>query len=311
MERTTYESYSAPSSRPERVAIVGMGTMGGGIVRNLLSRGVSVVGYDADASTRDWARDLGAETVDDPAQLGDRANYLILMLPNPDTLRAVVLEDDALVGSLKPGTVVIEMGTDGPGPVRACADALRAEDIELLDSPVGGGGPGAAEGALTLLVGGNDQLVERCQWLLDILGRRVVRCGDVGSGQMVKVLNNMIACTNVAILAEAHLVALRSGIDPAVLGELGSATAADSWQLRNALVERWPDQNFEPGFRLVLARKDLRLGLEVAEDAGVLGSVRCASMAHQWYDEAANDGHGERDMTAMLLYASHLAEQTS
>jgi 3-hydroxyisobutyrate dehydrogenase-like beta-hydroxyacid dehydrogenase len=297
------------TSNAERVAVVGMGTMGGGIVRNLLANGVDVVGYDADPDIRRWARDLGAATVDDLAQVGAVARRVILMLPNPDVLGAVVLGEGGLVEALEPGTVVIEMGTDGPGPVRACADALREKGVDLLDSPVGGGGPGAADGTLTLLVGGDDELVERCRWLLDILGGRVIRCGDVGSGQMVKLLNNMIACTNVAVLAEAHLLARRAGIDPAVLGELGSATAADSWQLRNALVERWPAQDFEPGFRLVLARKDLRLGLEFADGYGVGDFIRCASMAYQWYGEAAEDGQGDRDMTAMLLYAEHLAER--
>lgn len=294
-----------------RVAVVGMGTMGGGVVRNLLAHGFAVTGYDTDAATRVWAQEQGADTADELAKIAD-VDTVILMLPNPDVLRKVVMGPDGLSSVLRPGSTVVEMATDGPEPVRECAAELARRGVDLIDSPVGGGEDQAANGSLKLLVGADEDLVARHRWLLDALGEKVVHCGtSAGSGQTVKLLNNMIACTNVAVLAEAHLVAVRAGIDPAVLGELGCTTAADSWQLRNALVRRWPQQDFAPGFRLSLARKDLRLGLELASTYGLDESVRCASGAYSWYGEAVDDGHGDLDMTAMLLRAQHLAERTS
>ncbi|OFZ90846.1 MAG: hypothetical protein A3I62_01265 [Betaproteobacteria bacterium RIFCSPLOWO2_02_FULL_62_79] len=284
-----------------KTGFLGLGTMGRPMAGRLLDAGVELRVFDVadDAARHFTAR--GTVAAATPAELGGWADLLILMVPHPDSLRQCLIGPDGAIHTLKPGSIVIDMSTSGPAVVQECGRQLAKRGIEMIDAPVGKGPAAAVKGDLTILMGGNRETCEAVEWLLRKLGSELLYCGPLGSGQVVKLVNNMVSCANAAVLAEAYALAKKAGVDVSVLTRLMPGTAADSWQLRNTVMAKALSGDFSPAFKLALARKDMRLALEMAEYLGVASN--CTNSALEWYDRAAAAGLGELDRAALLLLA--------
>jgi 3-hydroxyisobutyrate dehydrogenase-like beta-hydroxyacid dehydrogenase len=150
-------------------------------------------------------------------------------------------------------------------------------------------------------MGGNAETCRSIEWLLRYLGSEMHYCGPLGSGQVVKLVNNMVSCANAAILAEAFAIADKAGADLQVLTKLMPGTAADSWQLRQTVMRKALQNDFSPAFKLSLAHKDMRLALDMANDLEATSG--CIRGALAWYDRAAAAGYGELDRAAWMLLA--------
>lgn len=283
------------------IGFIGVGLMGMPMARNLLRSGfpLTVVRHrDPDAPAALAA--LGAGVVASPSELRNRAEVVILMLPTSREVEEVVLGSGGLADILQPGQVVVDMGTSDPASTRRIAAELATRGIVLIDAPVTGGVKGAEEGTLTIMAGGPAEVVERIRPVLAAVGSVVVHVGEVGAGHVVKLLNNMISLSTTALIAEALVLAERSGVAQSTVLEVLEHGSANSVTLRG-VAARLRQKRFEPGFKLALALKDLRLAEALAQATGTRLEVVTAARAV--YDRACDAGMGDMDVAAITAIA--------
>ncbi len=221
------------------------------------------------------------------------------MLPHPDMLKAVLLGGDGVIHAAPHPAIVVDMSTSGPLAVRDCATRLAEAGIGMVDALVGKGPWAAEKGELSILLGGEDNLCQRVEPLLRHIGNTIYRCGPLGSGQAVKLANNLASCANIAVAVEAWTLAARTGADVNVLKEVMPQTSADSWQLRHTLIGKVLCGDFAPMFKLSLAHKDLRLIADLADTLNV--PINTTRGAIDWYEKAMAAGHGDLDWGAIAL----------
>jgi 3-hydroxyisobutyrate dehydrogenase len=285
-----------------RVAFIGLGTMGLPMARRLVAAGHRVVGCDLDSAR---AEALGAPVSTTPAEAVAGAQVVIASLPSPSAVEEVALGDDGIRAAGQPGAVFIDMSTGPPMLARRLAAELGAAGIDSLDAPVSGGPRGAEAGSLTIMVGGGEEVLERCRPLLAALGSLVVLVGGPGAGQAAKLCNNLIAGVTMAAIAEACAIAEREGIDPRTLYGLLTSSTGDSRVLRTrfplpGVDASHPSSNgYEPLFMLDLIAKDLALAHELAVEHDV--PARLAAAALREYRAAQEAGFGRLDYSAVSL----------
>ena len=197
-----------------KVGFAGLGIMGSRMAANLARAGHELVVWNRTAQTaRDWAAEHGAEVVDSPAQLAERSDVLITMVVDGDQVEAVLLGDEGAAAGAREGLLCIDMSTIGPPAARQIAERLAGHGIEFMDAPVTGSSPKAEDGTLTIMAGGSPAAFERARPLFEAMGELIVHVGEVGQGQLVKVINNAVAAANAAVVAEALLVGKLAGAD--------------------------------------------------------------------------------------------------
>ncbi|MDI6771930.1 MAG: NAD(P)-dependent oxidoreductase [bacterium] len=284
------------------LGFIGLGAMGMPMAQNLLRKGfrVTVMRHrDPDAPVA--LAGLGAGIVDSPAEFGGLVEAVILMLPTSREVEEVVLGSGGfgsrgIAGVMSPGQIVLDMGTSDPASTRRLAAQLAVQGVAFLDAPVTGGVKGAEAGTLTIMVGGPSDAVERAQPVLRALGTVVIHAGESGAGHVVKLLNNLIALSTTALIAEALALADRSGVARSTVLEVLEHGSANSTTLRGVSA-RLREGRFDPGFKLALARKDLRLAEELAQALGV--RLEVAAAARAMYDRACDAGKGDLDVAAI------------
>jgi 3-hydroxyisobutyrate dehydrogenase len=273
------------------IAFFGLGTMGLPMARNLASAGHEVVGHDLDPAR---VGALGGASPDCPAEVA------IASLPSPGAVESVARD---LVGSSV--TTFMDMSTGPPALARRLADELGAAGIDVLDAPVSGGPTGAEAATLSIFVGGSTEAFTRVEPLLRALGSVVVHVGGPGTGQVVKLCNNLMAGVNMVGVAEACAVASRAGIDPATFYELVTHSTGDSRVLRTRFPLAGADEahpanrGFEPMFMVDLIVKDLALACDLADEHGIDPAVAEAALAA--YRKAQQMELGRLDYSAVYL----------
>lgn len=258
------------------IGLVGLGQMGGAMLRRLRAQGQGVQGFDLDPALREAARGAGAIACATPA--GVAAPLVLLSLPHAGAVGAVLA---ALLPHMPPGSVIADTSTIEPDAARGFARQADAAGVAYLDTPVSGGPGGAAAGQLAMMVGGSAAALERARPSLLLLATRIVHVGASGAGQVAKLANNLLVATHLAAAAEALRLADRAGVPPeAILPVINAASG------RSAATEvNWPrwiaTGNFDSGFTAGLMRKDVRLALDLAGEVAVPLSV-CAAAAALW-----------------------------
>jgi 3-hydroxyisobutyrate dehydrogenase len=247
------------------VALIGLGAMGTPMVARLIGGGHEVVGFDLSGEARERVAALGARTVETAAEAIAAADTVILMLPNSDVVESVVLDSQVLRSA--PGRRFIDMSSSEPLRTRALAKQLESAGASLIDAPVSGGVTGAQNGTLTVMVGGDAELVESLRPLLESFGR-VVHVGDVGAGHAVKALNNLMSATHLWITGEVMVAGERFGLRPEVMLEVFNSSSGRSGSTEN----KWPNfvltETYDSGFALRLMLKDMRIATALAEAQG-------------------------------------------
>lgn len=269
--------------QPEAVVgFVGLGTMGTPMATRLAEAGYRVQGYDvSEQAVRSWAeRAEGARPAASLDAAAAEAAAVILMLPDSAVVRGVL---DGLV--LAPGTVIVDMSSSEPLVTRELAAEIARAGATLVDAPVSGGVTGAVSGRLTIMAGGAPADLERVRPLLDVLGARVVHCGDVGAGHAVKALNNLLSATHLLATSEAMTAAAAFGLDvPTVLAAINTSSGRSG-----STENKWPNfivpRTFDSGFSLRLMVKDMRIALGLAEAAGTPAALSAAA-AGLWAEAA-------------------------
>lgn len=290
------------SNHTKRVGFIGLGAMGVPMAEQILRKHGKLVVSDIDPAAVQRLAAAGAIAVSSPKELGEASDIVIAMLPHPDVLRDVVLGRNGLAEGMERGSILIDMATDGIAVVQEMEKALRPKGIRVMDAPVGKGPWAAEKGDLTVLMGGDEALCREAEWLLGMVGSKLYYCGPLGAGQVVKLANNLASCANVAVLAEAYTLAKAGGARLDVLTEVMPMTSADSWQLRHTLNGKVVKGDFSPMFKLKLARKDMRLIIEMAQTLGT--PIKVGQGALDWYERGESAGYGDLDWGAILLVSN-------
>ena len=288
----------------ERIGFVGVGTMGKLMAVNLLKRHYHVTAFDLNPAPVEELREFGAEAAASSAEAAAAGEVVITMLPSSPHVEAAVLGSGGILEGMRPGSVLIEMSTIDPLVSRRLAEQVTGRGFRMLDAPVSGGSVGARDATLTIMVGGPKDVFDACRSILEAMGQNVIHCGDHGMGEVVKVVNNLIAGVSMAVVAEAYNIGLRAGADPKVLYDVisrssGSCWAHDKNNPHPGMVPGSPASNdYAPGFMVDLMRKDL--GLAIAAAKGLRAPAVLAAVAEQLYASASNIGYGRNDLSAVL-----------
>jgi len=261
------------------VGFVGLGEMGGPMVGHLLAAGMSVYVCDLNAAAVVSATAAGAVALRRPADVAEVAETVMVCLPTPEIVERVCLGADGLIhgGRLRR---VVDHSTTGPVTARKIASTLAAHDVAYLDAPLAGSTPAAKAGTLTIMVAGAAHEFETVHPILEIYGDAVPLVGtEVGQGHLLKLINNMILCATLTASTEALTVGLRAGISASTMLATLNRGTARSFASTALLEDRVAAGTPHIGFRLELMRKDLRLLLEQAADAGIAMPVSDAVKA--------------------------------
>lgn len=303
------------SVRTESVTLgfAGLGIMGSGMAGSLLkSRHQVRVFNRTPAKTESMAR-MGAAVAQSPSELAAASDLVFLSVSDTPDVEQVLFggdtlaTQDSLAAGLRPGSLVIDHSTVSPAATRTWAKRLAEQGIAFLDAPVSGGSEGAANGTLSIMVGGDAADVERARPYLEAMGSTITHTGPVGTGQLCKLVNQVLVVVNMLAVSEGLLLAQAGGLDPAVAVAATAGGAGGSWMLANRgpqLVER----DFRPGFTIDLQQKDLRLVLEAADELGV--PALATSMVHQLYRVLQSDGLGGEGNHALAKALEKLAGRT-
>jgi 3-hydroxyisobutyrate dehydrogenase-like beta-hydroxyacid dehydrogenase len=285
-----------------QIGFVGLGTMGGPMARRLAEQGHRVIGYDVDAARGARAREGGVTLATSPAGTAEQADAVLSSLPDPAALRRAYLGADGVLTTAKAGATFIDLSTVDPDTWREVAAAARAKSVDALDAPVSGGPAEAGSGKLVFLVGGEPAVLERCRPLLLTLGTEIHHVGPLGSGQIIKLVNNVMSIGNVAVAAEAMVLGVKAGMDPQRLFDILSTSGGRS----HHFLKRFPNVlagDFTPYFGIGLSRKDIALALGMAAKLEV--PMLVASTVRQVYEAAHAQGFGQLDMAAVTKLYEH------
>lgn len=287
-----------------RVGFIGMGIMGRPMSINLLKAGFDVTVYNRTPGRAQEVVAAGAKEAASPSELAAATDYIITCVTGPEDVKEVILGPNGVIHGVKPGSVVIDMSTISPEATREVAAALAEKQVHMLDAPVSGGDIGAIKGTLTIMIGGESKIVERCMPLFKAMGTTVTHIGPVGSGQVTKLVNQVLIAVNLLAASEALTMAAKCGVDPERVLAAVSQGSAGSWQLAN-LGPKMLARDFEPGFMIRLLQKDLRLAL--AEADRVQMPLLGTAVAHQLLRTAEGEGYSEEGTQAMVKVIEKLA----
>ncbi len=286
------------------IGFIGLGAMGGPMVGRLLTGGFTPVVHDANPVALAAAVAAGAAAAASPAAVADAAAIVLVSLPTPDIVRAVALGPDGLMhgGKVK---IYADLSTTGARMAREVADGLASKGVAALDAPVSGGPMGAAAGTLAIMVSGDANAFAQAEPALRCIGANTRYVGDkVGQGQMVKLINNMIAATNFAVTCEGLVMGMKAGLDPDILLDLLGKSSGRSFATE-MMAPSVLSRRFDFGFRLGLMHKDMKLALEEAEALGTTNLT--ANAARQLWNLAMAQGMAGGDFTELAKVIEDLA----
>lgn len=275
------------------IGFIGLGVMGEPMCRNMARKsGRAVAAFDRAAEPLARLRDQGVVAAESLAALAASSTVIFMALPSGKHVEAVCAGEGGLLDAIRPGTLVVDLGTSPVDLTRDLADRFAQKGARYADAPIARTRQAAEDGTLSIMVGADEAAFAELKPLLDTLASEVTHCGPVGSGQIVKIMNNMVLVETVVALSEAIAVARRAGLDDRVLFETLTKGSADSFALRNhGMKAILPGQFPERAFSTDYARKDLSYALALGEELGL--EMRGAKTADALLKQASDAGYGD------------------
>ena len=252
----------------EQLGFIGLGIMGGGMAANLLRAGHQVTVWNRTASRAEPLIEMGAGAAGSPREVAEASSVVMICVSDTPDVVEVTEGPTGVLAGLAPGSLVVDHSTISPSETRRLAALAGDAGSGWLDAPVSGGSEGAALGTLSIMVGGEASDLDRVRPYLEAMGKSITHTGPVGSGQMVKLVNQVLVVVNQLAVSEALLLAEVGELDLEATLSAVTGGAAGSWMLAN----RGPQmivRDWRPGFTIDLQQKDLRLVLEAADELGV------------------------------------------
>ncbi len=288
----------------ERVGFVGLGIMGQGMARNLLKAGYSVRVWNRTTSRMAPLLEVGATAAASPADVAAHCDIIITCVSDTPDVEAVILGENGILCGAQEGALVIDCSTISPQTTIEIAKQLNAKGVSMLDAPISGGSEGAANGTLSIMIGGDAEQVERAKGVFEAMGKTITYVGGQGAGQTVKLINQILVVGNCLAMSEALIFAQAGGIDLQKCLAAVSGGAAGSWMLANRgpqIIER----DWRPGFTIDLQQKDVRLIMQEADALGV--PVLMSSQIFSLYRTLQQMGLGEEGNHALVKALENLS----
>jgi 3-hydroxyisobutyrate dehydrogenase len=286
------------------IAFIGTGIMGLPMAGHLIGAGHGMRVFTRTKSKSSPLTDRGARWCDCPAEAAADAEFIFICVTDTPDVEEVICGKRGILSAARQNQVVIDHSTISPKRTREFAEKLNRCGASMLDAPVSGGDVGAKNATLSIMVGGEQHAFDRAEPLLRIMGKTVTYCGPSGSGQLTKLVNQVLIGGTLLAVAEAIAFAQKSGLNLKNTLDAVSTGAAGSWQLQN-LGPKMIAGNFRPGFMIDLFQKDLRLLMECAEDLGT--SLPGAALVHQLFTAAQAAGHGREGTQALFTVIEKLS----
>ncbi len=279
-----------------QLGFIGVGNIGTPMCRHLIEAGHTVLAYDVSANNLARIVNLGAQAAESPRAVAQACDIVFSSLPGPKEIEQVALGEDGIIEAARPGLIYVDLSTNAPATAQALCATLAEKGVIMLDAPVSGGVTGAERGTLAVMVGGDHKTFETCKPLLKHIGANVFHVGDIGSGCVAKLVNNMLAFINTAAASEGMALGTKAGVDPHKLYDIVQASSGGSWAM-NQFPNKVFHGDFTPGFTIDLAYKDLRLALEMGDQLSVpllMGSI-CINFMRQ----LRANGAGGNDLSSL------------
>jgi len=291
----------------KKIGFIGLGKMGEPMSKNILKGGFTLTVYDLiPDSVRELVK-LGAVNAKSPKEVGQNSEIVILMVPDSPHVDAAVLGKNGVLEGMQSGNIIIVMSTVEPLYIQQLAERCGQKGIKVIDCPVSGNRlKGAPDGTLTIMVGGPKEVLEECRDVLRTMGSNIIHCGEVlGSGEMAKVANNLVALSTSLLLNEAMVLGVKFGLKADTLVEVLKNSSGGSWMLNNLWAPKVLKGDFAPAFDLDLAVKDT--GLALASGRALKVPLMLASLANQIYQTESAAGKGKLDPASAITSLEKLA----
>lgn len=290
---------------PPKIGFIGLGTMGLPMAKNLLKAGFDLTVYARRPEPAAEVCALGARSADSPRAVAEQVEVVITIVTADPDVRAVILGENGALAGMKAGGVIVDMSTISPMTIQEIARIAEAKGVEVMDAPVSGGDTGAKAGTLTIIAGGKKETFERCRPIFQAMGKNIFHVGGVGVGQVVKIANQVIGGTILAVVSEALVMGVKAGADPEVLRQVISVSSGNSNLFQARVGDFMLKDQFQPGFMLDLMKKDMGLALEIGKTLSVPMPVGAA--AYQHYAAGTSMGVGREDFSAVCKAVEKMA----
>ena len=282
----------------EKVAFIGLGVMGYPMAGHLSGASLDVAVYNrTDSRAQAWLQSFSGKKAATPAETAADADIVCLCVGNDDDVRSVAYGDTGILAGLKKGAILIDHTTASPELAKELELAVNEAGSEFLDAPVSGGQAGAENGALTIMVGGDQAAFDIAKDVMDVYAKSVRLMGPAGSGQLTKAVNQICIAGVLQGLSEGLHFAEKVGLDINAVVDVISKGAAQSWQMENRAATM-AEAEFDFGFAVDWMRKDLAIALATANDAGV--SLPLTALVDQFYQDVQRQGGGRWDSSSLI-----------
>ncbi|HWP48362.1 MAG TPA: 2-hydroxy-3-oxopropionate reductase [Candidatus Limnocylindrales bacterium] len=289
----------------KKIGFIGLGIMGKPMARNLIKAGFPLVVHNRSRGPVEELMKEGAEAAYSPKEVAQKAEVVITMLPDSPDVEKVILGENGVLEGARAGTILIDMSSISPIVSQRIAAEVAKKGVKMLDAPVSGGETGAINATLAIMVGGDQEVFDKCLDIFKAMGKSVVRVGNIGAGGFTKLANQIIAAINLEALGEAFVLGVKAGVDPNLIFQAIRGGLAGS----NMMESRIPaimERNFKPGFKLKLHLKDLNNALSAAKDLGV--PLPITSLVQQMMLALTTRGLGEDDNGSLVKLLEDFAK---
>ncbi len=287
------------AAKPELKGFIGVGVMGSRMARRLIEAGHPLIIYDVSAAAMKPLVKLGAKVARSPREVADKARIVFASVPTPPVLREVTCGANGIVHG-KAVKILVDLSTTGSAVEKEIARALAAKGIETVDSPVSGGATGADKGTLAVMAAGKTTSIAAVRSALEVIGKVFIVGKTPGQAQMMKLLNNMLSTSALAMSLEVFVAGVKAGLDPDLMADVINAGSGRNTATEDKIPRAVLTRTFDFGFPIAGACKDIGLAIEECQALGLPMIV--GSAARQLWQFAYNQGGGKRDMTALVTY---------
>ncbi|MGI6486584.1 MAG: NAD(P)-dependent oxidoreductase [Tepidanaerobacteraceae bacterium] len=281
-----------------KIGFIGLGVMGKRMAKRIFEAGYKIKVFDVMEPVLNEFKKLGVETGESPGNVAVDADVVFMSLPNSRIVTNVVLGEDGILPKARPGTIIVDLSSITPKAIRDIYKKTSSKGVEVLDAPVSGGSAGAEAGTLTIMVGGKKEVFEKVEPILKVIGKTIYHVGEIGAGDTIKLVNNLLLGANMVAVAEALALGVKAGLDPQVMFEVITNSSGNSYALKAKYPNFISKGNFEPGFMIDLQYKDLELAVETAKDLGI--PLIMGNIAQQMFDIAKAEGLGQKDISSVI-----------
>jgi len=288
-----------------QIGFIGLGIIGRSMVKNLVEKGHSVAVWNRTTERAETlAREIKVAVAKSPRAVAQGREFVLLCVSDTPDVEQVLFGENGVAAGVERGATVIDLSTISPSAARRFAAKLAEQDVAFLDAPVSGGSEGAAKGTLSIMVGGPAEAFTHARPMLEAIGTRITHIGPSGSGQMTKLMNQVLVVVNMLAVGEALLLGRAADLDLRKAVAAVEAGAAGSWMLSQRGTQAI-DGYWKPGFTIDLQQKDLRLVLESAKELGV--PMLATSLVHQLYNRLQRQGKGGLGNHALVQALEEMA----